>query len=81
MLVIVSFFFLQKQDYTRKFGLSSIPKHTITFRMFAYETRVDVVDEYFQLAKNMVMEWMKQFAHFGKQTLTLFLCKYYQNRY
>jgi hypothetical protein len=28
-------------------------------------TRVDVVDEYFQLAKNMVMEWMKQFVHVG----------------
>ncbi len=49
--------------------------------MFAHETRVDVVDEYFQLAKNMVMEWMKQFVHVGKQTLTLFLCKYYQKRY
>lgn len=62
----MSFFFLQKQDNTRKFGLSPIPKCTITFRMFAYETRVDVVDEYFQLAKNMVMEWIKQFAHVDK---------------
>jgi hypothetical protein len=69
MLVITSFFFLQKQDYTRKFGLSSIPKYTITIRMFAYETRVDVIDEYFQLAKNMVMEWMKQFGHIGKHYL------------
>jgi hypothetical protein len=60
------FFFFQKQDYTRKFGLSSIPKRIVTFCMFAYETRVDIVDEYFQLAKNMVMECMKQFAHVGK---------------
>ncbi len=37
--------------------------------MFAYETRVDVIDEYFQLAKNMVMEWMKQFGHIGKHYL------------
>lgn len=27
---------------------------------------LNVVEEYFQLAKNMVMEWMKQFVHVGK---------------
>ncbi len=62
MFVIINFF-LQKWGFIWKFGLSLIQKCIVALCMFAHKRTTDVIDEYYQLAKNTLMEWMKFTMH------------------
>jgi hypothetical protein len=53
------FFSLQRQDCTRKLGLSSIQKCTSKLHMLENGTWANAIDEYHWIAKNATMECMK----------------------
>lgn len=60
-------FLLQRWDCTWKLGLSSIQKYITALCMFAYRTKVDAVNEYYQLyyqlPKSTSMECVKHYVH------------------
>ncbi len=68
------FNFLQRWDWAKKFGLSSIQKCIVTFCMLAYGMKVDAIDEYCQFAKSTTMECMKWVVH---AKVAIFWSKYF----
>jgi hypothetical protein len=62
-------YFVQKEDCTKKIGLSCLQKCTAAIRMLAYGVSADSVEEYCRMSETSAMKSMK---HFCRAVVALF---------
>ena len=55
-------YFIQRTDVIGVLGLSSLQKITVGYRIFAYGTPADSVDEYIRIGENTAIESMRWFV-------------------
>ena len=62
-------YFIQTTDAVGVLGLSSLQKITATYRILAYKTQADYVDEYIKIGESTVIQSLRRFV---KAVITMF---------